>query len=429
MRKILIALLFSFIAFSGINAQSYYQLFTGGATSNSSYELSNGLVGIGTTITPQSQLTVQTKGSPAKYALEVQNLSAYGAIAIGSTNIPSFIIERTGTYVSPSDGDFTPINFSGTDFIVSGLGYTGIGTSTPQAKLHLYSTWIADPVLWAGTNNNTPPALFIDGLGYTSIGTQLANAQLTVMPLNKGDDIIWTSIYNPDPTVENPAFVVDANGNVGIGTGTPTTPLEVYGGDALFHNSIGISQDATVFGTTYTTNFTMPTGAAGGYILQTNAYGSASWVSPSSLSSSLWTASGADIYNNNSGIVNIVGKLEIGTVPAITTGSKLDTAYMLYVQKGIITEKVKVALTSAGNWSDYVFDANYKLAPLSEIESYIKDNKHLPGVPSADEICDQGIDMADMDATLLKKIEELTLYVLELKKENQEIKKQLSNKQ
>ena len=101
---------------------------------------------------------------------------------------------------------------------------------------------------------------------------------------------------------------------------------------------------------------------------------------------------------------------------------------MLYVAKGIITEKVKVALTDGGNWSDYVFDQNYTLTPLADVESYIKAHKHLPGVPSADDVCEDGIDMALMDATLLKKIEELTLYVLELKKENQEIKSQIVKK-
>ena len=96
------------------------------------------------------------------------------------------------------------------------------------------------------------------------------------------------------------------------------------------------------------------------------------------------------------------------------------------IQYGILTERVKVALTAGGNWSDYVFDKEYKLAPLSDVEKYIKDNKHLPGVPSAEDVKCDGIDMAQMDATLLKKIEELTLYVLQLKKDNEAMKAQLS---
>ena len=357
MRRISIALLFSLIGLSGINAQSPYQLFSGGATSISSYELANGLVGIGYTHTPQSQLTVMSKpGSPAKYTLEVQNISSYGAISIGSTNIPSFIIERTGTYVSPTDGDFTPIDFSGTDFIVNGSGYTGIGTSTPQAKLHLYSTWIADPVLWAGSNNYTQPAMFIDGLGYTSIGTPYADAQFTIMPLNKEDDIIWASTYNADPSIENPAFVVDVYGNVGIGTGTPQAALDVQSGVVRIGNV----------------------------------------TTPNAM-----TYSGADGNNG----------------------------YGLYVQYGVLAESFKCAAysTSSGSfWTDYVFDKNYKLKPLSEVESYIKTNHHLPDVPSTDEVECTGIDMAKMDATLLKKIEELTLYMLNQQKEIESLKSKLS---
>ncbi|RLD40912.1 MAG: hypothetical protein DRI88_13105, partial [Bacteroidetes bacterium] len=75
-------------------------------------------------------------------------------------------------------------------------------------------------------------------------------------------------------------------------------------------------------------------------------------------------------------------------------------------------------------WSDYVFEDNYLLIPIDEVETFIKANKHLPGVPSEKEVTDKGINLGDMDAILLKKIEELTLYVIELKKELEEVKQQ-----
>jgi hypothetical protein len=131
---------------------------------------------------------------------------------------------------------------------------------------------------------------------------------------------------------------------------------------------------------------------------------------------------------NPNGKLWVNGKVSIGTVPAITSGTTLDNNYSLYVEKGIITEKVKVAIKDGGNWSDYVFDRDYKLPNLDEVQSYISENHHLQGVPSADEVGCDGIDVAGMDATLLKKIEELTLYVLDLKKENKEIKAQLAGK-
>jgi len=66
---------------------------------------------------------------------------------------------------------------------------------------------------------------------------------------------------------------------------------------------------------------------------------------------------------------------------------------------------------------------NYNLMPLKELEQYIKQNKHLPDVPNQDEISKNGIDVYEMNAVLLKKVEELTLYVIELEKRIDEMEK------
>ncbi len=97
--------------------------------------------------------------------------------------------------------------------------------------------------------------------------------------------------------------------------------------------------------------------------------------------------------------------------------------YRLYVLKGIRTEKVRVDYAS--NWADYVFAPNYKLRPLSEVEAFIQKNQHLPDVPSAKEIHEKGIDLGEMHKIQMQKIEELTLYLLEMKKENDSLKKRL----
>ncbi|MBD2702703.1 bZIP transcription factor [Spirosoma sp. BT702] len=101
--------------------------------------------------------------------------------------------------------------------------------------------------------------------------------------------------------------------------------------------------------------------------------------------------------------------------------------YNLFVSKGILTEKVKVAVNGTSEWSDYVFDKSYKLKNLSAVESYIKANKHLPGIPSAQEMVEQGNDLHKTDAKLLAKIEELTLYMIEMKKDNQQLQRAVSN--
>jgi len=121
--------------------------------------------------------------------------------------------------------------------------------------------------------------------------------------------------------------------------------------------------------------------------------------------------------NNNSATFGLLklyrnGQAVIGDVPSRPAN------YKLFVEDGIMTEKVKVALTTSADWSDYVFAPNYKLMPLTEVEDYVIKNKHLPNVPSASELVESGIDLMKMDAKLLEKIEELTLYMIELKKEN-----------
>jgi hypothetical protein len=93
----------------------------------------------------------------------------------------------------------------------------------------------------------------------------------------------------------------------------------------------------------------------------------------------------------------------------------------LNVIGGILTDSIHVALV--GNWADHVLEPDYKLKTLSELKNYITINKHLPGIPSAKEVLDNGINLANMDAKLLEKIEELHLYILEQQKEIDELRK------
>jgi trimeric autotransporter adhesin len=105
--------------------------------------------------------------------------------------------------------------------------------------------------------------------------------------------------------------------------------------------------------------------------------------------------------------------------------TKLPKGYKLYVSEGLLTEKVKVALKNTDEWSDFVFSPDYKLKTLENVESFINLNKHLPGVPSASEMVNNGNDLNKTDALLLQKIEELTIYLIELNKENQKLKNRI----
>lgn len=85
--------------------------------------------------------------------------------------------------------------------------------------------------------------------------------------------------------------------------------------------------------------------------------------------------------------------------------------YKLAVAGNMVAEKVVVK--SQSNWSDVVFSDNYKTASLQEIELFIKANGHLESVPTEAEVKEKGIDVGEMNAILLKKIEEMTLLLIE----------------
>lgn len=150
-----------------------------------------------------------------------------------------------------------------------------------------------------------------------------------------------------------------------------------------------------------------------GDILYTNAQGSAYWGAPpiGGGGSSLWleNENGNDIFFNS-------GNVGIGTINTY--------GYKLAVQGKIITEEVVVK--HAVNWPDYVFHNNYKLTDLKELEKFVNKNHHLPEIPSEKEVSENGIELAKMNGLLLKKIEELTLYLIEQQKQLEMVQERLS---
>ncbi|MFK7982643.1 MAG: hypothetical protein AB8G86_21875 [Saprospiraceae bacterium] len=120
------------------------------------------------------------------------------------------------------------------------------------------------------------------------------------------------------------------------------------------------------------------------------------------------------------------GKVVIGEDLSLSTPG----AYRLYVEDGILAERVRVALTTSTNWAD---DAFGNKPSLKRMEKHIQKKSHLIGVPSAEELVKNGIDIAEMDATLLRQIEWLWEYTIEsqrerkkLEEENRQLKKQFN---
>ncbi len=181
--------------------------------------------------------------------------------------------------------------------------------------------------------------------------------------------------------------------NVGIGTDNPSEKLDVTG-------------------TVKSTGLKLTDGTqAAGKILQSDTDGNASWVSATSIDDGDWIVKsfGNDIYRLN-------GSVGIGT-----DLSQNPNNYKLAVN-GIIGTKEVYVENSSITWSDYVFSDDYNLLSLREVEEYIKTNGHLPEVPTAEEVNINGLKLAEMNALLLKKIEELTLYIIDLQKESQVLK-------
>lgn len=117
----------------------------------------------------------------------------------------------------------------------------------------------------------------------------------------------------------------------------------------------------------------------------------------------------------SSDLVKLNGKVGIGAVGTFPT-NPLYATYKLFVTGGILTDEVRVAASASGTWADYVFADDYELKPLAEVEAFIAKNKHLPNVPSAKQVQEDGINLADMARIQQEKIEELMLYIIKQEK-------------
>ncbi|MCL9805149.1 hypothetical protein NAT51_06440 [Flavobacterium amniphilum] len=128
-----------------------------------------------------------------------------------------------------------------------------------------------------------------------------------------------------------------------------------------------------------------------------------------------WVKTGSSCFEGN---VFMNTNLGIGT-SNFTDGAN---TYKLSVKGKIRAEEIKVYST----WADYVFADEYQLRPLSELEKFIKENKHLPNVPSAKEVTENGLALGEMVKVQQEKIEELTLYIIDQNKKLEELRMQVN---
>ena len=204
------------------------------------------------------------------------------------------------------------------------------------------------------------------------------------------------------------------NGNVGIGTTDPNTKLDVRG-----HLILEPGTNPVIFTGTGNTELNR-------YLVLLNSQG---YASASGLKAGGVLIADANDYGAPSKNDLIVkGNVMIGKATQINTSHKLD------VNGNIRANKIVVNATGA----DFVFDTAYRLRPLHEVEKYIEAHRHLPDIAPAIEMQKEGLDVGENQTKLLQKIEELTLYIinlnkkveqqdLEINKQKDEIKKLIEN--
>jgi hypothetical protein len=178
-------------------------------------------------------------------------------------------------------------------------------------------------------------------------------------------------------------------GNVGIGTTSASFPLTVSTGTDRVLNFRG---DPTSFGWS---------SALGGPILE-SVNSAQNNIVPMTFAASTFNF--------------LVGNVGIGTTNPCATNPPANCK--LSVAGGIQAQEVVVNT----GWSDYVFQPDYHLRPLREVAAYIRENHHLPDIPTEAEVKENGVSLGDMQAKLLAKVEELTLHMIELEHENSELK-------
>jgi len=118
----------------------------------------------------------------------------------------------------------------------------------------------------------------------------------------------------------------------------------------------------------------------------------------------------------------VTNTLHLGTDGMFSISNNTRKTFVVEANGLTRARKIKV---DADVWADYVFEADYKLMPLADVESFLKEHKHLPSIPSEKVMKEEGIDLAEMNVKMMEKIEELTLYLIQQNKELEKMKAEL----
>ena len=331
------------------------------------------------------------------------------------------------------------ISFSQSIFPTDG-GNVGIGTNTPLYKLNVFGSHSdarillhsigggddarqADLMLWA-----SEPQVSYSGVGIGNNVTVSSDRGLHLLNTIRGgsymrllDNSISIGIVSSAGTIKE-TINVNTEGNIGFGTNSPVSKLSVAGSLTL-----GGGVGNNTLPRPLITAGTLPNGEIRGYSGAGNAYDDGFLR----LSGGGGTTSSVKTFIDLSGystVPDMNGNIVFGTYGTermridrngyVSIGTKAPDA-LLTVNGTIHSSEVKVNLNFPA--PDYVFANDYKLRSLQEVENYIKENSHLPEIPSAKEFEKNGINVSEMNMALLKKVEELTLYSIEQQKNTEKL--------
>ncbi|WP_440881149.1 hypothetical protein [Tenacibaculum sp. C7A-26P2] len=367
----------------------------------------NGNVGIGTT-SPSEKLSLEGDSSTK---LKIQNNSSTKDLGIwlrgkrsGSNIYSSHYIGTEGEShynLKINADELLKFQTNSQDRLtILGNGKVGIGTTSPSVKLDVNGNIKASSYSIISTDYNsrlTSNMLQFSRDGFSYIDNKKSNGSIAIRTGGTG----------------NVDLLVRSDGNVGIGTTSPSAKLEISHHENIRTVEINPQNQLDITGNS---SLTIKEFVPSIEFSDSSNSSSAAVVFANNSSFFIGKKSGVKMTSSELFNVNLnSGKVGIGT---LTTGN-----HKLAVEGSIGAREIKVE--AAPNWSDFVFYDNYNLPTLQEVENHIKEKGHLKDIPSAKEVEKNGFFLGEMDSKLLQKIEELTLYTIDQQKEINSQKKEI----